>query len=98
MPLFGNDSTPRLRSDRPHQGFLFEMTDGSGTPVLVLVTALALEEIDGNRKPPDQFSGRAILDANRRRIEEAASRKFDAQGTKETLEARPVLLVQSMDL
>ena len=98
MPLFGNKLAPRLRSDTPYPGFLFEMADKKGANVLVLVTAHALAELDRNRKPFDQFSGREIFDANRHRIEKAASRKFDARGTNEVLDGRPVLLVQSMDL
>lgn len=100
MPLIATNSNPRVRSDRPHQGFLFDMLDqGRNQLIRVLVTAKALHEhLDGNLRPRDRYVGRLIFDEHRKRIEAAASRKYDLTGVDDELEGQPLLLIKSVDL
>jgi uncharacterized protein DUF1488 len=86
----------------PHHqpdGIIFWMADDRGAPVRVLITKDALHtELDNNTLPAEQFSGLQIFDAHRDRIEQAASRKFDAKGVTDHLDGKAVLIVYSADL
>ena len=100
MPLAATGSEPGVRSERPHQGFVFDMIDeGKNQLIRVLVTAEALHgHLDNNALPRDRVAGREIFDRHRDRIEAAASRKYDTSGADDELDGQPLLLLQSMDI
>ena len=66
-------------------------------PVRIIVTALALEEIDRS-EAHDQYGREEIFKKHRASIEAAASDKFDRRGEDETYEGMPVIRVYSDDL
>ena len=65
--------------------------------VRIIVTALALEEIDRS-EAPDQFGREEIFKKHRAAIEAAASDKFDRRGEDEMYEGMPVVRVFSYEL
>ena len=66
-------------------------------PVRIIVTVLALEEID-RAEAHDQYGREEIFKKHRAAIEAAASDKFDKRGEDETYEGMPVIRVYSDDL
>jgi uncharacterized protein DUF1488 len=98
VPLHRMDHSLMVHEDPP--GLVFWMKADSGAPVRVFVTKQALHiKLDNNsRQPSDQVSGLQIFKEHRDRIEEAASRKFDAQGVTGQLDGEPALIVGSDDL
>jgi hypothetical protein len=80
-------------------GVIFWMTDDNGAPVRVLVTKHALHtELDKYKLPVSGFNGHEIFEQHRDRIEQAASRKFDAEGVTGELDGKPALIVVQADL
>jgi hypothetical protein len=81
----------------PHHqpdGIVFWMAADSGAPVRVFITKEALHtELDSCASPVDQASGMMIFEKHRDRIEEAAGRKFDAEGIAGVLDGKPTLIV-----
>jgi hypothetical protein len=100
MPLAATASEPSVRSERSHQGLVFDMRDeGKNQLIRILVTAEALHgQLDRNARPRDRYAGREIFDQYRGRIEAAASKKYDAKGADDELDGHALLIVQSMDL
>jgi hypothetical protein len=80
-------------------GFWMAVDDTSPTDyVRVIVTGDCVASLDPSRLC-DQHSAADIAQASRRRIEAAASAKFDAEGTDPgTWEEMPILLIQPHDI
>jgi len=88
-------------ADVARKAIAFWMTDAGASPpkqVRVFVTFIALEEIDPSAVR-DQVGAFGTFNKNRKRIEEAASKKFDATGTDDgKYETLPILTVRSTDI
>ena len=85
--------------DDYHKAIGFWMTDAkTDSPIRVFVTYEALWQMDPSQVQ-DVASAVATCKANRARLEEHASGKFDADGVNDgQYKGQPILLLRSMDL
>jgi hypothetical protein len=96
MPLRSLNSKVQVHSDP--EGLSFWMAAGERR-IRVFATFMSLHnELDGYSGPLDQFHGRKIFDEHRKKIEAAASRKYDAEGVQGELDGAPALVVTAGDL
>jgi hypothetical protein len=101
MPLVSTGSSMALTLiPAPYAVSFWMAVDGSheADHVRIVVTGHCVGGLDPSRFC-DQRSAVDIARANRRRIEDAASAKFDAEGTDPgTWDGKPILLIQSHDI
>jgi len=96
MPLTTTDQ-PGVPDDG-RRAISFWMIIEGASPVRVFVTYEALWKIDPSH-PRDVSGAIGIFNENRKRIEAAASHKWDANGIDDgQYEGRPILIVRSEDL
>jgi hypothetical protein len=96
MPLTATGSRAVPHDDRLAVGVW--MKDESGSPIRVLVTYEGLWQIDPSQVQ-DVASTLAIFDANRARLENLASSRWDASGAEEDeYEGQPVVILRSDDI
>jgi len=99
MPLTGTGGIG-LPNDR-RRAIGYWMTNKKARPiepVRVFVTYETLWQLDPTH-PQDVPAAIGIFNANRTKIEAAASKKFDAEGHDEgTYDGQPILLVRSQDI
>ena len=96
MPLIRTQSQPVSHDDRRAVGAW--MKNVSGLEVRVFVTLQALWQIDTSQVR-DVRSALTLFDANRARLEGAASTRYDARGPDEgEYEGRPIIVLRSDDI
>jgi Protein of unknown function (DUF1488) len=96
--LRSSGSEPVAHRD-PVDGLSFIMRDdATGEDITVFIRASVLQALGGYRYPADFAGSIDLFKEHRRRIEEAASEKYRAQGVLGELEGRDALWIEPSDL